>query len=420
MTIGSLFTGTGALCELVAAPLLGGRVAWHCDNDRAAARVLAHHWPATPNLGDITAVDWPTVEPVEVLVGGFPCQDISSAGKRAGIRERTVIRAGVMACGCQWANHNVTICEQAAGSGYVPARLYAAGEHRLAHAAVRRLNLDDYLHRPYPPERVIEGTRSGLWSFYVDAIRILRPRYVLIENVSALIVRGLDRVLTDLASLGFNAAWASVRASSVGAPHRRERIFIAATDTTRDRRHKGRPQSKRIERGHGATFCGPVSAANSSGIKVREQPVTKPGRCSPAVAGLDHPPAADSDGVGREWEPERNGTPPLSEAKHERCRVDSDGRFLGWGSYTGAIRRWERTLGRLAPSPTTVGKRGGRQLNPIFVEWMLGLPGGHVTAVPGLSRNDMLRLLGNGVVPQQATVAYRWLLPLLDEGKAVA
>jgi DNA (cytosine-5)-methyltransferase 1 len=59
------------------------------------------------------------------------------------------------------------------------------------------------------------------------------------------------------------------------------------------------------------------------------------------------------------------------------------------------------------------GQRSGRQLNPRFVEWMMGLPDGHVTAVPGLSRNDMLRLLGNGVVPQQAAAALDWLLPRL-------
>lgn len=63
------------------------------------------------------------------------------------------------------------------------------------------------------------------------------------------------------------------------------------------------------------------------------------------------------------------------------------------------------------------GKRGGQQLSPAFVEWMQGLPAGHVTAVPGLSRNEQLKMLGNGVVPQQAAAA---LIHLLASSEAVA
>ncbi len=84
-----------------------------------------------------------------------------------------------------------------------------------------------------------------------------------------------------------------------------------------------------------------------------------------------------------------------------------------WAGYRPAIERWEQVLGRPAPAPTVLGKRGGRQLSPLFVEWMMGLPAGWVTDVPGLSRNQMLKLLGNGVVPQQAADALRHLLPLL-------
>ncbi|WP_189062024.1 DNA cytosine methyltransferase, partial [Longimycelium tulufanense] len=93
--IGSLFSGYGGLCELAVAPLLGGNVVWHCDSDPAAAAVLAHHRPHTPNLGDISQVAWSAVEPVEVLVGGFPCQDLSSAGRRAGLTPGT--RSGLWA-----------------------------------------------------------------------------------------------------------------------------------------------------------------------------------------------------------------------------------------------------------------------------------------------------------------------------------
>src|SRR5262249_20130052 len=90
--------------------------------------------------------------------------------------------------------------------------------------------------------------------------------------------------------------------------------------------------------------------------------------------------------------------------------VSARGDHVDWGDHEPAIRRWELILGRPAPAPTQVGKRGGRQLAPRFVEWMMGLPAGWVTEVPGLSRADQLRLLGNGVVPGQAEAAMRLLL----------
>ena len=81
-----------------------------------------------------------------------------------------------------------------------------------------------------------------------------------------------------------------------------------------------------------------------------------------------------------------------------------------------AIRRWERVLGRPAPSPTELSAKGAQRLSPRFVEFMMGLPAGWVTDVPGLSRNEQLKALGNGVVPQQAAAALRLLLP--DVGAA--
>ncbi|MFJ8745080.1 DNA cytosine methyltransferase, partial [Embleya sp. NPDC127516] len=81
--IGSLCTGYGGLDDAVHA-VLGGETAWHADNDPGASAILAHHWPRTPNLGDITALDFRTVAPVDVLTAGWPCQPSSMAGKRAG------------------------------------------------------------------------------------------------------------------------------------------------------------------------------------------------------------------------------------------------------------------------------------------------------------------------------------------------
>lgn len=323
MKAGSLFSGYRGL-DMAVEAVLGAETVWCVENDPAASKVLALHWPGVPNHGDITRVgltysddewdamkqrvqtdpgfamplpNWSAIEPVDALVGGFPCTDISSAGKRAGI----------------------------------------------------------------------EGKQSGLWFYFADAIRVLRPRYVFVENVGALVVRGLDRVLADFAELRFNAEWTAVRASAVGAPHRRTRIFIAAVaqdahGSTRDERRQsasGQAQGGRTRANAGGR--GGTSAANAV--------------------------------------PEGCGGP-------------------GRGVYAPAIRRWERVLGRVAPVPTMAGTRGGQVLSPRFVEWMMGVPEGHVTDVPGLSRNDMLRMLGNGVCPQQAVAAYRYLLPLLTEAVA--
>ena len=74
----------------------------------------------------------------------------------------------------------------------------------------------------------LDGSRSGLWSEFYRIVRELRPRYVLVENVSALLYRGFGRVLGDLAGIGYDAEWQSVQASDFGLPHQRKRIFIIA------------------------------------------------------------------------------------------------------------------------------------------------------------------------------------------------
>jgi DNA (cytosine-5)-methyltransferase 1 len=80
-----------------------------------------------------------------------------------------------------------------------------------------------------------------------------------------------------------------------------------------------------------------------------------------------------------------------------------------WGKYEPAIRRWEN-LTRPVPPPTEPNTKGNPRLAPAFPEWMMGLPADWVTGVPGISRNDQLRIIGNGVVPQQAIAALTWLL----------
>ena len=83
MRIGSLFSGYGGL-DAGVQRALGGSVAWHVEYDKHPSAVLAHHYPDVPNYGDVTAVDWTRVEPVDVLTGGYPCQPFSHAGKRKG------------------------------------------------------------------------------------------------------------------------------------------------------------------------------------------------------------------------------------------------------------------------------------------------------------------------------------------------
>ncbi|MEU4247780.1 DNA cytosine methyltransferase [Amycolatopsis sp. NPDC026612] len=330
LTIGSLFSGYGGLCELAVAPLLGGRVVWHCDIDPAASKVLAHHWPDTPNLGDITKADFSTVPAVQILTGGFPCTDVSNAGRQAGIRP---------------------------------------------------------------------GTRSGLWSVMRHATAVLRPELVLIENVRGLLhapahsdvepcpwclgddrgvpaLRALGAVLADLADLGYDAAWCGLPASAVGAPHTRYRIFIAAADT---RRHP-RPQDH-----------ADLGTAARRGRAVATDPDRVRHQRSGQARGRWVGPADGGDAAAR-------GSVPAP---------------AGWGEYEPAIRRWEHLTGQPAPVPTVPGRRGNAVLNPALPEWMMGLPAGHITAVSGLSRADMLRLAGNGVVPRQAAAALAHLLPLL-------
>ena len=88
LTAGSLCSGYGGL-DLAVMAVTGARLAWTAETDRHAATVLARHWPDVPNLGDVTALDWAKVPPVDLVSAGWPCQDISYAGPGAGITEGT-------------------------------------------------------------------------------------------------------------------------------------------------------------------------------------------------------------------------------------------------------------------------------------------------------------------------------------------
>ena len=93
LTAGSLCTGYGGL-DLAVMAVTGARLAWVAETDQYAAAVLARHWPDVPNLGDVTALDWATVPPVDLVSAGWPCQDISYAGPGPASRKEPAVASG--------------------------------------------------------------------------------------------------------------------------------------------------------------------------------------------------------------------------------------------------------------------------------------------------------------------------------------
>ncbi|MDX3594123.1 DNA cytosine methyltransferase [Streptomyces sp. ID03-2B] len=357
LRIGSVCSGYRGL-DMAIEAVFGGATAWVSDIDPGANAVLAHRWPDVPNLGDLTAVDWSAVEPVDVFCGGYPCQPFSSAGKRKGTADE-----------------------------------------------------------------------RHIWPWIARALGVLRPRIAVFENVAGHLRLGFDTVLADLAALGFDAEWCTVRASEVGAPHQRNRLFLLATaaDTpnvghqragaARGRGHgpadhrdapadtaRILPEHGELPLGRNALQLGVRADAPRRGTTPAAHPARlghgntrAPGlRGIPAAALAGRPPAVPDPDRGRRGpdQPDvRAGQP------------DAD-----WGRFAPAIARWENTTGRRAPWATDDRNR----LSPAFVEWLMGLPAGHVTDVPGLPRTAQLKALGNGVVPQQATLALHSLVARLE------
>ncbi|WP_371593196.1 DNA cytosine methyltransferase [Streptomyces virginiae] len=246
------------------------------------------------------------------------------------------------------------------------------------------------------------GKRKGvaddrhIWPHIARALGVLRPRYAVFENVAGHLSLGFATVLADLAALGFDARWACVRASDIGAPHQRNRLFLVATAA--DPPHLGHQRGGAPRGGRlGLADHGPA-AAHASGEGRTLGQVEPHGPQRPPAERSDREPAADTDSRGQ-----REAVRDLRQGQ-----PDPD-----WGHYGPAVQRWEAILGRPAPRPTDPLGR----LNPPLVEWLMGLPEGHVTDVAGLSRNAQLKALGNGVVPQQAAAA---LHALMSPGEAAA
>jgi DNA (cytosine-5)-methyltransferase 1 len=156
LTVLDLFSGIGGF-SLGLERTGGFKTVAFCEIDPYCRKVLAKHWPEVPCYDDIRTLVLPR-RFTDVIVGGFPCQDISTAGEGAGI----------------------------------------------------------------------EGERSGLWKEYARLIGEIRPQFIIVENVAALLGRGLNVVLGDLTSLGYDAEWYVISAKDLGAPHLRERVWIIA------------------------------------------------------------------------------------------------------------------------------------------------------------------------------------------------
>ncbi len=215
MRVLDLFSGIGGFS--LGLERAGMRTVAFCEIDPYCQAVLRKHWPGVPIYDDVRSLSVGQIGSIDVICGGFPCQDISIAGRGAGIN----------------------------------------------------------------------GERSGLWGEYARLIRELRPRYAIVENVTALLSRGLGRVLGDLAALGYDAEWHCIPASAIGAPHRRDRIWIVAYPRssgrgTRDIRHQGNDGQQIAARR--AVVTAEPSKASSPVADAKRQRVPDDGQGSPHQA----------------------------------------------------------------------------------------------------------------------------------------
>jgi DNA (cytosine-5)-methyltransferase 1 len=170
ITFGSLFAGIGGFD--LGFERAGMECRWQVEIDDYANRILAKHWPHVRRWSDVRTWPQPDTERVDVICGGFPCQDISYAGMGAGL----------------------------------------------------------------------DGERSGLFYEAARIIRELEPRVVVLENVAALLTRGMDAVLGTLASDGYDAEWLCLPACLFGLPHIRERAFVIAhANSDREPQPHGEP-----------------------------------------------------------------------------------------------------------------------------------------------------------------------------------
>ena len=346
MKIGSLCTGYGGL-DLAVETYFNAETIWCAEIDKYASQVIEQRF-AIPNYGDLKKINWAEMPEIDILTAGYPCQPFSTAGNRKGA--------------------------------------------------------DDSRH---------------LWPYIKEAISQLRPKFVILENVRGHLSLGFQEVLKDLTEIRYDAKWKIVRASDAGAAHQRARLFIIAyTDgyahnqSQRTDRNIHGTSSEIIDGSNWDEFgsSNSIECANSDCIRCTLEPdesgeIWHQGQSQSEfgelVKGVTSATKSSNTSSARL---RQNIMDKFHKTNHRtRGGIALDGEpltGLWWRNtpYEAAIERWKTIQGE-PPSPLM-----GERLNPKFVEWMMGLPDGWVTEC-GLSVTQQLKMLGNGVVPQQAKLA---------------
>lgn len=328
--IGSLFSGIGGLELGVLLALteagIPARVVWQVEIDSFCRSVLARHFPETDrSVTDVRAAL--SLSCVDLIVGGFPCQDVSVAGKGDGL----------------------------------------------------------------------SGERSGLWWAYRDVVRALRPPAVLVENVASGLRRWHGPVRCSLEAMGYRTWARQISAADIGAPHRRERVFVLA--------HTERMQL-RLESGRSEWSC-------------------RAGAPEPGNAGKVAHAASErwNEGQWRERKEGRGATVDYMRqvGDPERARREGEKRSCSGG--VGSAAR--STCDPNRTEPETLGGMGGSHDGlPVGVDLPSRWPAGRSEeqyawepprTVTGREphRRARLKALGNAVVPAQGREAMRWALDLV-------
>ena len=325
MRIGSLFSGIGGL-ELGLERAGVGHTVWQVEQDLFCQKVLAKHWPKARRYEGVREVGAHNLEPVDLICGGFPCQDISLAGKGEGL----------------------------------------------------------------------EGERSGLWSEYARIVRELRPRWVVIENVAALLSRGVDAVLGTLSEGGYDATWDCIPAAAVGAPHRRDRLFVVAWRVS-DAERAAIRQEPRWRGGSRDGACSPFTrhlgqvVANARSERPQERHGT------PFAVGSQEPGAGNRCGKGGLVANPDGGRP---QGERGDGLLDGERQALGHDSDRRGGQEWPPP-----PGDMLAWGRVQADTQPAICRLASGLPAGLVR-----NRRGALRALGNAVVPQVAEVIGRMIV----------
>ncbi len=313
--------------------------------DKYCIELYSKRFPEAISLGDITNIEFEDLPEGDwIITGGFPCQDISIAGKGKGIK----------------------------------------------------------------------GERSGLWFTMFNIIRILRPRFAIIENVGAITIRGLDTVLGCLAEIGYDAEWQDIRASDMGAPHKRERIWIIAYPN----RGQCDRQEKEVRTRGDSINIGSQDVAYS---RLQRQTEHEEQTAGIEQCGEDVP-----DTISKYDDNARHGTGEICRERSEKAEVQRDiSDTMRSGRESG-----EKPQGRsnikvkgleTIPSITEHRSRPGEWLpEPCMGVLVDGLPVGMDRFEGRLSNKSykaasQIKGIGNAIISQIAELLFRQIKKLIDD-----